>query len=445
MPVRLDADPGPQPLFQAASPTEFARAFRLPPEEAARYMRERDRVRVTYDWRELWHEEHARQFTVSRLAHADLLESLRQGLEASVGGDLTRRDWTRSARQLLGAAGWWGERWVPTPEGQLVRTVFNPARLRLIYDVNTRMAYAAGRWERIEASRGTHPYLRYVTRADERVRESHRPWHNLTLTVDDPWWQTHYPPNGWRCRCKAVPMRASEYERRADLKKRAPEEPLVPWVDTRTGTVREVPAAVDPGFAYNVGEAASRWQGLVDAGRQKVARYAADIGAGNADVLNALAARDWAEWLPQAQAGRAGRRQGWLGVLSATDLAHLRAAGIRPLTAEVMVRPGVVHGPKARRHEAAGNALSASDWQQLPAAFARGAQALLLDVKSGKLLWLLPGRRGEPAQLAMEVDFVLERPKRSTNAVKSAYRANLSDLRDRLRNAEIEVLWGSLE
>jgi SPP1 gp7 family putative phage head morphogenesis protein len=761
MPVRIDADPGSAPLFRPAAlatPQEFARAWRLPPEEATRYMAARDRVRVSYDWRELWHDEHARAFTVSRLARADLLQGLRDGLQASVAGDLSRRDWTRSARELLSQAGWWGERQVRTPDGRIVTTTFDSARLRLIYDVNTRMAYAAGRWERIQAAKATHPYLRYVTRADERVRASHRPWHGVTLPVDDPWWRTHYPPNGWRCfpgdtpvrasarlgqrlryagqmvelhtalghrltltinhpvltgrgwvaagkvqagdqvlaaagdvdaalsgvvddpqppvraddlfetlaaqglsvvpvapddfdgdarcgesevhiagadsvlmdewqaaldegrghgrldtalhraveaagvagspalagavmreavlaqdaadlrlaqahalgdaglagqaraverddaalglvvagigrgpgageqagglaalldadpaaahggataaqldtaaqqqpaqgvsahagllrellernpgqvaldevvsvrefewsghvydfttttglmvagglvvsncRCRAVPMRRSEYERRDDLVKRAPADELVDWVDTRSGIVHQVPSAVDPGFGYNVGEAHARWQGLIDAGRQKVAGYAADIGAGSADALNGLAARDWAQWLPAAQAGRAGRRLGWLGVVADSDLAHLHAAGIKPLTAEVMVRPGLVAGPKARRHEAARDALSDTDWQQLPQAWARGAQALLLDVRTGKLLWLLRGQAGRPAQLAMEVDFVQQRPKRTTNAVRSAYRVDSADLRGRIAGGQMRLLWGSVE
>jgi SPP1 gp7 family putative phage head morphogenesis protein len=448
MPVRIDADPGSAPLFRPASagtPQEFARAWRLPPEEALRYMAARDRVRVSYDWRELWHDEHARAFTVSRLARADLLQGLRDGLQASVAGDLSRRDWTRSARELLSQAGWWGERQVTTPDGRVVTTTFDPHRLRLIYDVNTRMAYAAGRWERIQAAKATHPYLRYVTRADERVRESHRPWHGVSLPVDDPWWRTHYPPNGWRCRCRAVPMRRSEYDRRDDLVKRAPEDEMVPWVDTRSGIVHQVPSAVDPGFAYNVGEAAARWQGLIDAGRQKVSGYAADIGAANADALGGLAARDWAQWLPAAQAQRAGRRPGWLGVVAPDDLAHLNAAGIVPLTAEVMVRPGLVAGPKARRHEDRGDALTAADWQGLPQAWARGAQALLLDVRTGKLLWVLRAQAGRPAQLAMEIDFVLRRPKRTTNAVKSAYRVDSADLRGRIAGGQVRVLWGSVE
>ena len=441
MPVRIAADPGNAPIVAPAAPGEFARAFRLRPEEAVRYMQGRDAVRITYDWHELWHDEHARAFTVSRLARADLLQALRDGLQKSVAGDLSRRDWMRDAKKLLSEAGWWGEKDVIGPDGVARKTRFNPARLKLIFDVNTRMAWSAGRWQRIQAAKDSHPYLRYVTRADERVRQSHRVWHNVTLPVDDPWWRTHYPPCGWRCRCRAVPMRRAEFEQMGDLQRQPPSEPDVPWTNPRTGEVRMIPARIDPGFGYNVGEAAQRWQGLLEAAREKVAGYAAAIGAQLADDIAPLVERDWAGWIDAALDGKERNRLGWLGVISPRDLAHLMSAGIEPQTAEVMVRPGLVHGPKAKRHEDDGNALTDAQWRDLPALWRR-AVALILDMESGKPLWLLPGADGRTPQLAVEVDFVTGRPKRTTNAVKSVFLQRADVLDGKLRGRKIKILWG---
>lgn len=123
---------------------------------------------------------------------------------------------------MLKEAGWWGDVKARTPDGRDVVTRFNPRRLKLIYETNTRMAYAAGRWERIQAAKGSHPYLRYVTRADERVRASHAQWHDVTLPVDHPWWKTHFPPNGWRCRCRVVVLTEREHQRRQSLKREPP-------------------------------------------------------------------------------------------------------------------------------------------------------------------------------------------------------------------------------
>ena len=51
--------------------------------------------------------------------------------------------------------------------------------------------------------------LRYVAVLDARTRPEHRAWHGLILPIDHPLWDTHYPPNGWGCRClRAWTLRA---------------------------------------------------------------------------------------------------------------------------------------------------------------------------------------------------------------------------------------------
>jgi SPP1 gp7 family putative phage head morphogenesis protein len=221
-----------------------------------------------------------------------------------VGGELTRRDWLRDAKALLKDAGWWGEQRLIGPDGGERVTVFNPRRLELVYDVNTRMAYAAGRWERIQAAKQSHPFLRYVTRADERVRASHRAWHNVTLPVDDPWWNTHYPPNGWRCRCTAVQLRARDVEGNPNLKRQAPDEPLVEWKNPRTGEVVQVPANIDPGFAYNVGDAAMRLGGLDATVRTKLAQWPPSVAAAVRSTGVRIASNEeLSAWIDQALGG----------------------------------------------------------------------------------------------------------------------------------------------
>lgn len=96
--------------------------------------------------------------------------------------------------------------------GELLKTRFDNARLQLIYDTNVRQAQAAGQWQRLVRNQNSTPYARYVTMDDSRVREAHRRWHNVTLALDDPWWDTHRPPNGWRCRCRIMGVAQQEYD-----------------------------------------------------------------------------------------------------------------------------------------------------------------------------------------------------------------------------------------
>lgn len=251
----------------------FAALRRLQPEQALAYLKGRGLITQTYGWAELWADEHALQFTISRLANADLLADLQALITDSVAGDLTRRDFMRDAQAALAEKGWWGTKAVTDPDtGELKLTRFNPQRLKLIYDTNTRMAYAAGQWERVESTKKTHPYLRYVTMDDGRVRPAHAAWHNVTLPIDDSFWQTHMAPNGWRCRCRVVQVNRRDYERGltptgALMKKAAPEVVMRDWLDKATGEIRSIPAGIDPGFGYNPGTAREKALQQLQAGK----------------------------------------------------------------------------------------------------------------------------------------------------------------------------------
>lgn len=58
----------------------------------------------------------------------------------------------------------------------------------------------AGKWVHFPEN----AILRYVTVGDKRVRSSHRTLDRTRKPKKDTFWNTHYPPNGWNCRCDAV-------------------------------------------------------------------------------------------------------------------------------------------------------------------------------------------------------------------------------------------------
>ena len=252
--------------------SDFARLLRLPPAEAMAFMDGRQLTADTYHWHDLWRDEHQRAFTVSRLARGDLLEAVQASLAKSVAGDLSRRDWIKSTEQLLKNAGWWGTTEVTDPRtGEMLKTRFNHARLQLIFDTNVRQAAAAGQWQRMLRNQRTHPFARYVAMDDDRTRPQHRSWHNVTLPLDDPWWSTHRPPNGYRCRCRMIGVTQREYDQgevldrpgaetdrkapivRAPMAKTAPPEALRDWRNPATGAIEKIPDGIDPGFDYNPG------------------------------------------------------------------------------------------------------------------------------------------------------------------------------------------------
>ena len=68
-----------------------------------------------------------------------------------------------------------------------------------------RQARQAERWLEMQEQAALYPNIIYKAVIDGRTRDQHREWHNIIRPINDPFWQTHYPPNGWGCRCAARP------------------------------------------------------------------------------------------------------------------------------------------------------------------------------------------------------------------------------------------------
>jgi SPP1 gp7 family putative phage head morphogenesis protein len=87
-------------------------------------------------------------------------------------------------------------------------------RLETIYRTNIQGWWNRGRAEQIIANLATHPFLLYSAVNDSRTRPEHARMHGTILRATDPWWQTHYPPNGFGCRCRAIALTEREAQRR---------------------------------------------------------------------------------------------------------------------------------------------------------------------------------------------------------------------------------------
>lgn len=236
----------------------------LPPKEAVQYFQRRKRLTKTFSWQDLYQEEHTRQFTVAKLLRVDLLQTVYDAMQQAFTEGKSPKDFEKQLTPVLQKAGWWGKKDIADPvTGEIVNAQLgSPERLRLIYDVNLRTGYAAGRWARIERGRRVNPYIIYRTARDDRVRASHRPWDNLALPVDDPFWNTHYPPNGWRCRCIAYGIDQAGLDRLQGagfkIKTTAPKIEYREFTNRVTDKTVRVPVGIDPGWAYNPGKAAAQ-------------------------------------------------------------------------------------------------------------------------------------------------------------------------------------------
>ncbi|MGN0068479.1 MAG: phage minor head protein [Prevotella sp.] len=87
---------------------------------------------------------------------------------------------------------------------------YNQNYLRAEYNFCQASADMAAKWEGFMRD-GDRYNLQYRTANDDKVRPQHAALHGVTLPIDDSFWQSYYPPNGWNCRCTVVQVRKSKY------------------------------------------------------------------------------------------------------------------------------------------------------------------------------------------------------------------------------------------
>lgn len=74
--------------------------------------------------------------------------------------------------------------------------------LQTEYDTAVNSSTLAARWVEYDDDE----LLRYETVKDDRVREAHRRLDGITKPKSDKFWDTYYPPLGWKCRCTITPV-----------------------------------------------------------------------------------------------------------------------------------------------------------------------------------------------------------------------------------------------
>lgn len=151
----------------------------------------------TERWDDIELAAHDRAFMVAGAQSADLLADLRaavdKAIEHGTGLDAFRKDFKR----IVAEHGWTG--W--TGEGSRGGVAW---RTKVIYQTNMATSYAAGRWQQLNDPEllKVLPYWQYHhSDSVTHPRPLHVSWDGLTLPPDHPFWETHFPPNGWGCMC----------------------------------------------------------------------------------------------------------------------------------------------------------------------------------------------------------------------------------------------------
>lgn len=203
----------------------------LPPKEAYAFWLGKVPMKLK-DFDKLTEEAQSQAFTVAGLSKLSQISGVHKEIGKAINEGKSFGQFKKDVLQVL------SENWRE-----------NSYRLETIYRTNMQSAYQAGRYSQMMSVADRVPYWRYVAVGDGRTRKDHLALaqNNIIRRFDDPFWNTFYPPNGYRCRCSVQALSERQIKKRGLKVGEGLPERLV-YKDMETGF--EYPVVPAPGKGF---------------------------------------------------------------------------------------------------------------------------------------------------------------------------------------------------
>jgi SPP1 gp7 family putative phage head morphogenesis protein len=144
-----------------------------------------------------------RAFTVAGIEQLDVLRRMRDIIAKLPEG----ASWDEAKRELAAEISPFID-----VDDDSKRTTASRARAEFLLRTHGFQAYAVARHQQQMEVVRDFPYWKYETVGDSRVRPGHAALDGKVLRADDPWWNTHYPPWDWGCRCIVIALDEDDAE-----------------------------------------------------------------------------------------------------------------------------------------------------------------------------------------------------------------------------------------
>jgi SPP1 gp7 family putative phage head morphogenesis protein len=162
--------------------------FDVPPKEAIDYFRRKQILRAK-EFYKLGGEARAAAFTVGGIYEEEILEAFKTEIESALTeGTAQGKVIDRFKKILDGAA----------------HKELGNFHLETVFRTNMQISYGTGRRRQMEEVSDLLPFWEYSAVADDRTRPTHRALDGIILPADNPFWNEHFPPWGFNCRCTAI-------------------------------------------------------------------------------------------------------------------------------------------------------------------------------------------------------------------------------------------------
>ena len=269
---------------------------------------------------------------------------------------------------------------------------------------------------------------------DDRTRPSHAALNGLIFRHDDPFWDSHFPPCDFNCRCSVRGLRLRDIERRglkvsdsADMLEATQinvgreTRPAIAFVDKTT----KMRVVAGPGFGRRP---IAAQQSLGEVLGQRIMRTPPEISAAVVSSMPRLAdplVQEYASWARKVL--KTGRVQGASRVISTfspNTVKALRRAQPSIQSAAVAVQDADLVRLERAARRTKQVALSRSQLLALPQQLAQ-SRAVLLDRQEGTLIYVLSTGGTDGARPTVQVQLAS-----NGNNVRSAVVMGLNQLRD---------------
>lgn len=212
----------------------------------------------TAGWRDIEHNAHDRSFVIAGAQKADLIADFRAAVQTAIDGGGGLEAFRKDFDAIVARHGW-------------AHVGSRDWRSRVIYQTNLLTSYSAGRL--VQLKQAAADGLWWMYRHSDSVmypRPLHVAWDKYAMPATATWWSTHYPPNGWGCKCYVVAIHPDRITAKGGRIGPPPDD----GTDPKTGG----PAGIDDGWAYQPGAS------VADEIGQIVANKSAALAERDADV-----------------------------------------------------------------------------------------------------------------------------------------------------------------
>lgn len=140
-------------------------------------------------------------FYITNVTNKDFVVEIKKLLDKSIKEGISLPEFQKHARKTVDNFG---------------ITKVNNNRLDLIYRTNMLSSYGYGRVisHYDDFNIKVMPYLQYIAVMDQRTRPTHMALNGVCLPKDSDFWNNHYPPWDFRCRCTVISLSKSMIDSR---------------------------------------------------------------------------------------------------------------------------------------------------------------------------------------------------------------------------------------